>query len=580
MNKIKLVIVDQDITYIQSVMNFIRSSNFSDTFAIQSFTEADNFRNFLQLKPEVNMVLISSALFHDEWRSLDCMVILNEEGTQLPEEISSVMKYQPLANLFEQLLSFYKQNKEALFDPISKTKGNPQTQLLKGGQETVLPSIYGLTYSVIQQGGKYLIVHKGTSIKREDLESLSLKMIGMNEIPSILPIDIEEIDFHISIHYRVDGKQTLLEVLSNKNISMEEYFRLLLNIVSVISESSNHMLNEERYLLDEHFIYIGNTLDDLALVYLPLRELEGKLHTRLELGRLASHLIKYAAELKGDGYQRIMNHIELPDFTIQSFKNLLIELVSTPISSRPNQSLHESLPSEGANEKKINKTKKDTQRAQRKSRKGIFTIIGSMLILLSWSIYVVYQSDPMLYGAAGVTLLGLLIIFLGGRIGMQKTPIKIEMREDLPDENRPKNPPKPHVIPQPASPSKRSDTTLLSEAHILKTNSTHLVDEEPKKQVKAALVFTSGKTVVVDGERFVIGRNPGMVNYVVNTTGVSRAHLEIVKQSNGSYGVKDLGSKNGTSINGVRIDANKIYSLKETDTVKFAKEEFSLKMGD
>ena len=48
---------------------------------------------------------------------------------------------------------------------------------------------------------------------------------------------------------------------------------------------------------------------------------------------------------------------------------------------------------------------------------------------------------------------------------------------------------------------------------------------------------------------FTIGRNDEAVVYVEDSVGVSRVHAEFVRIEN-SYGVKDLGSKNGTKLNG------------------------------
>ncbi|WP_248925606.1 DUF6382 domain-containing protein [Paenibacillus hamazuiensis] len=77
---------------------------------------------------------------------------------------------------------------------------------------------------------------------------------------------------------------------------------------------------------------------------------------------------------------------------------------------------------------------------------------------------------------------------------------------------------------------------------------------------------------------FVIGRGGNGVHYIEDAPGVSRAHVEFM-QTDGHYMVKDLGSKNGSFLNGEQMVPYKVYSLKEGDTVKIIAAEFIFKMG-
>ncbi|WP_339820743.1 DUF6382 domain-containing protein [Paenibacillus sp. FSL R7-0216] len=75
---------------------------------------------------------------------------------------------------------------------------------------------------------------------------------------------------------------------------------------------------------------------------------------------------------------------------------------------------------------------------------------------------------------------------------------------------------------------------------------------------------------------FVIGRSEEIVQYVENTAGVSRAHVEILVTSRGCL-LKDLGSKNGTRLNGENVAPYKEYPLQADDTFYLA--ETSFKFG-
>lgn len=76
----------------------------------------------------------------------------------------------------------------------------------------------------------------------------------------------------------------------------------------------------------------------------------------------------------------------------------------------------------------------------------------------------------------------------------------------------------------------------------------------------------------------VIGRAGAGADWVHEEAGVSRLHAEFVKDDEG-YAVKDLGSRNGTTVNGESLVPYRVHRLKEGDIVKIVSTEFTFKMG-
>lgn len=72
----------------------------------------------------------------------------------------------------------------------------------------------------------------------------------------------------------------------------------------------------------------------------------------------------------------------------------------------------------------------------------------------------------------------------------------------------------------------------------------------------------------------ILGRTagPGVVIVVQGDAGISRAHLDFVRQDDGGFKVKDLGSSNGTDLNDGKLVAHAEYpldrSLQEGDVLK------------
>ncbi|WP_145320385.1 DUF6382 domain-containing protein [Paenibacillus xylanexedens] len=73
----------------------------------------------------------------------------------------------------------------------------------------------------------------------------------------------------------------------------------------------------------------------------------------------------------------------------------------------------------------------------------------------------------------------------------------------------------------------------------------------------------------VQGASFVIGRSADMVQWVDTATGVSRAHVELSRNKSG-YVIKDLGSVNGTVLQGNILAPYKEYPLEDGDTFTLA----------
>ncbi|QHT62784.1 FHA domain-containing protein [Paenibacillus lycopersici] len=85
---------------------------------------------------------------------------------------------------------------------------------------------------------------------------------------------------------------------------------------------------------------------------------------------------------------------------------------------------------------------------------------------------------------------------------------------------------------------------------------------------------TDGQTEKIRLERqhFVIGRSNEGVHYIDASSGISRAHLELAGQ-NGHWSAKDMGSRNGSTLNGNAMVPYKAYTLADTDKLQLAGDE-------
>ncbi|MCM3628824.1 FHA domain-containing protein [Paenibacillus glycanilyticus] len=97
-------------------------------------------------------------------------------------------------------------------------------------------------------------------------------------------------------------------------------------------------------------------------------------------------------------------------------------------------------------------------------------------------------------------------------------------------------------------------------------------DMEPGKRTELALYREwagGGSWIEWRDEKFTIGRLGEQVSYEEEAHGISRLHLELEKDG-GSYLVKDLGSRNGSMLNGEAMIPYKSYPFVQGDIIQLA----------
>lgn len=170
----------------------------------------------------------------------------------------------------------------------------------------------------------------------EKIEQFQVEMIANNEISGILPIDIRQRDNLINLYYNVTSKQPLSLIFSRKRFSRNEFISFLYNVVSVIDDCKNYLLSNDRFLLDENYIYIDPSTLETSLVYLPI---QGENDTSKNIKDFINRLIIETANLddkQTDNYlQRIINYLRNDIINLVDFKMFLNELKGNRIESKP-----------------------------------------------------------------------------------------------------------------------------------------------------------------------------------------------------------------------------------------------------
>ncbi|OEF99453.1 hypothetical protein BHF71_09075 [Vulcanibacillus modesticaldus] len=428
--------------------------------------------------------------------------------------------------------------------------------------------IYKLNFDYINQNGHFLIFSKDEGIREADLSNIQIKMLLANPIPNLLPLGIDEIDFKISLRYEITSKKMLVHFFKRELLSEDQFYQLLLNIVSTISDSKMYMLNEQNYILRQDFIYIGQNINDIYLTYLPLKQIESKKSVFDDLKQLVLGLYHFVENIENDKFQELIAFMSDAEFVMSDLKQKLLDLLEQNFQQSKNT------PSDN-NNLVVNEEQPDLKpslgiKDQHNSeinrlvdKKNLLFILILVIGIIIWGFYYKYPSEFLFYTSVGLTIIIFFLPFVYWNLHRaieEKKVTTIDSENEIDYyEKLPNN------------------TTLLTKQDETIFLNENLLDDLSQNPLSKAYleVKRGSKTerIEIIGQNFLIGRNPATVDYVENSRGISRVHLEILKLNYG-YVIRDLGSKNGSFLNKQQLTPNKIYPLEDGDILKLAKTEF------
>jgi hypothetical protein len=545
---------------------------------------------------------------------------------------------------------------------------------------TAVQEIYGLRYDFVHRHGLALKLHREGGMFAKELSDLQLQMLEANSIPKLLPIEIEEIDFQISLLYNLGSKRMLSHVVKSEGLSKTQFYKLLYTILCAINDSDNYMLNSTQYLLKDNFIFVGSELTDVYLTYLPLQLLVGEIPLFEQFRMLIQQLSDKLKEEEQEDSRKLLEACN-ETFSMAEFKQKLLTLMSEsqklktfppskeaswgqaqayeqserqadgydPVHGLENVHLHVQEPSslpkvqtqassssfvkpkeplvDGGKGRNSNFSKLPGPLIQRNHRVEVQTpkpiwseheleegilvedalptqrtklilFVGVALILaFVWNMYLENRAESFLYITTGLSLLLLDIWFAISYIGVPSSWKNLGKKQSTSQDAHElsrlmgnwSSAKEPSAVQEKGEPQLQTDiqhyyrelhnhTTLLSAAPshatvLLAPASRH--ETPPKDRTPMMEVTKDGnkQQVPILRNSFIIGRGDSEADFTDNEVGISRLHAEIFKAVEG-YGVKDLGSKNGTFLNEEQLIPYQAYKIKEGDTIRIIKTEF------
>lgn len=433
--------------------------------------------------------------------------------------------------------------------------------------------IYGMSVQLTLDNGSFLNFTKTEPWLAEDINPLEKKMLINYPISRILPLQIHELDLQISLRYKLGTKKSLSESLLYTNINEMDCLRLLFAIASTIVESKSCMLNEERYLLHESFIYIGADYTDVHLIYLPLHCVADKPPLQKELLLLTNHLFKMIRKTSAQNSQKILHSLHASEFVPADFKKILYQM----IMQTENESLLLSTLETGENVKQA--VVQPEIHVVNTPKWSLFVKHNPVLatcclfsIMLIWGMFMFVPSIGMFNCCLGLSILTLILCFkLNQSIRKMETgELATHFSAGQPAEYIQPFPPAADYYEQLSQ-----QTTCLNPKQIQNDATVLLV---PQAHAYLEVILNDALDIIeLSADSFIIGRNTETAHYAVNWIGLSRNHLEIQRKGN-CFDVRDLGSKNGSKLNEEVMIPHQAYQLNNGDCLKVVEKQLIFKI--
>lgn len=424
---------------------------------------------------------------------------------------------------------------------------------------------------------------------------------------------------------------------------MNDYYQVFLSIISTLESCSSYMLDQEKFILKQDFIYIGKNPGDIYIAYLPVKKLDKETNVTEDMKKLLTDVAGEVEGLQGNEFKSILNYIKNDGFSVGGLKKLLLELISLRSNVNHSSQVSGFSNEAGINENPVhsssntqqpssnNGTKVTTSQNEQStvtptqfktkkklpkltSREKVYIFSGTLLALaLIWKLYDSVTTQAMLGVSSGLSIIIVVAVVTyikWWRPGVQpiETEIPVQVKEQKgnskqakPETQQPQSKPysqqavvsfqqqahsqQPAYASQQLAAATAMDTTLLTNP----SDDTVLLEDEANlsttstapSNVTAILSKTSPdgqeETISLNRNNFLIGRNADAVSYAEEATGVSRLHAEIIQIDTTSYGIKDLGSKNGSKLNGNTMVPYKVYALQEDDEIMLGKATYIFK---
>ena len=410
------------------------------------------------------------------------------------------------------------------------------------------------------------------------------RMLEMNRIEGLLSCGIRHIDGVKYLYYDITGKQSLQALYEARKIPGTELFKLLKAVDAVSESLSGYLLDEQKLVLTADQIFYDLRTGSYWFTYYPGSS------ERPELFRFLADSIDGTDKRAAAAAYRLCS---LAGGSRLALREALREEASEEAGSRENyldvfgpkdsaaereapglQERRYEKEAEMLQEKRPEKGEPEEPEEKEKSGKWRFWVRILFIVLLSSGAggliavqYFMYISQR----ERRLCIAGTILLLIAAVMLTAETILRSVKRRKQKEEEEKKRTPV----------YMKSDEAAISASTISESREAYMISDD-NNTVRFSEQDTVGRLYGRDrGNRIdlrtlpvTIGKAQAYADVILDDPSVSRLHARIYRGEDGAVEIKDLGSTNGTFINGIRIPPNEKSTVQRGDEVKFGTLEY------
>ncbi|NLX63175.1 MAG: FHA domain-containing protein [Clostridiaceae bacterium] len=488
---------------------------------------------------------------------------------------------------------------------------------------------YSISYKNIS--GKNLLVY--TFRDEDQLVNYQLEMLAKNQIKGLLKSDVIRINGVTHLQFDITSLVPVKKLFERRKFSRKDFICIIRQITELLAVMERYLLDSSGIVFDSTYIFVDPQTLELRHVYLPTRDRHhGSNAIKEFLLDVIINDIRFLDEPSDNFIQRLIEILKDPDFQEISLKKYLNEIdrinkvhinIAGSIKDLPENAASPQLSWCPIEIQKVNEpvqVKKSCYPA--KSYIILFSVIGTLVIfciaLILSGILSPSNPDSLLSLFGFVLITGAVIYLVYSKLFTPDKKIEkiIEKKTDTKEPfivgryvNKEFSEPvfanggifkitdvKKETVPMIERDSASSGTQSILFASGKSTSETRPFFnnlDSPSEQDRTVILNMGGlnipylkrlncnstETIPMKKFPFMLGRLEGQVDYCIKNPAVGKMHAEITKTEEG-YFISDMNSRNGTMINGVRVEPIKENMIKNGDRITLGNEEFIFYCGN
>lgn len=437
-------------------------------------------------------------------------------------------------------------------------------------------------------------------VEEHQEQGYEARMLTGNAIEGLLKFRIKKADNRCRFCYEITSKQPLSRMLEKQAMNAEQIRTLLLGIARTLTRMEDYLLTEEQIVLDPDYVYIDPEEYQPFLCLLPgkkgsfpeefsrfLQFLLGKTdHEDNEAVVLIYGL--YRESLKEnyglDNLLRWLQRGNYPNMKYGTKEELFEKIETEDAESRADQGI--------IYPQKVEEPEKACRQERRREEDGrsgqdqtvyLYFLPGAAMLLLAAGIWLFGGRYALMRSGVGLAAAGCVLLAGGGILFWHKhftkplTPAS-SVHPFISNQNSQfKTPVQPVQWQMVFEEPRESAEEATAAVDIHEEMRTVLLWDQGEEKTTRSLVSRDGeKDILLPYYPFVIGKQEGICDYVLDKSTVSRLHVRI-DETEAGYRVTDLNSTNGTFINGRPLEANGAAMVQLGDEIGVADLKFQFK---